>query len=170
MGVAGAPRDRRRAGRQQAGLTLVELVLSIVVIGVAVSGSMLAIHLVTARSADPMLQHQASAIAEAYLEEVLARPFADPDDDSVCSAPEAGRSLYDDVCDYDGLDDAGARTQDGVAVAGLEPYRVRIAVDPAASLNGLTGSTQVLRVDVRVTHQLAALGVDLTLSGYRTRY
>jgi len=152
------------------GTTLVELVISIVVIGIVVSGSLLAINHVVARSADPMLQHQASAVAEAYLEEVLARSFADPDDDSVCSAPEASRGLYDDVCDYDGLDELGARTQDGVAVAGLEPYRVRVDVDAAANLNGLTGSADVLRVDVRVTHALAALGVDLTLSGYRTRY
>ncbi len=151
-------------------MSLVELVLSIVVIGVAVSGSMLAVHRVVSRSADPMLQHQASAVAEAYLEEVLARPFADPDDGSVCSAPEPSRDLYDDVCDYDGLDELGARTQDGVAVAGLEPYRVRVNVDQAASLNGLTGSADVLRVDVRVTHALAALGLDLTLSGYRTSY
>ncbi len=151
-------------------MSLVELVISIVVIGVAVSGSMLAMNHVVTRSADPMLQHQASAVAEAYLEEVRARPFADPDDGSVCSAPEASRDLYDDVCDYDGLDEVGARTQDGVAVAGLEPYRVRVNVDAAASLNGLTGSSNVLRVDVRVTHTLAALGVDLTLSGYRTSY
>ena len=95
---------------------------------------------------------------------------ADPDDAGVCGAPEASRDLYDDVCDYDGLDDLGARAQDGTAVAGLEPYRVRVTVDQGASLNGLTGAANVLRVDVRVTHALAALAIDLTLSGYRTQY
>ncbi len=159
--------DTRRGER---GATLIELVISIVVIGIAVSGSLLAVNHVVARSADPMLQHQASAIAEAYLEEILARPFADPDGGAVCGAPEASRDLFDDVCDYDGLDDVGARSQDDTAVAGLGAYRVRVDVDPAASLNGLTGAANVLRVDVRVNHTQAALGIDLTLSGYRTSY
>ena len=160
---------RPRRSRRESGTTLVELVISIVVIGIAVTGSLLAVNHVVNRSGDPMLQHQASAVAEAYLEEVLARPLADPDG-GVCGAPEASRADYDDVCDYDGLDDLGARAQDGSAVAGLEPYRVRVTVDPGANLNGLTGSANVLRVDVRVTHSLAALGIDLTLSGYRTGY
>ena len=149
---------------------MIELVISIVVIGIAVTGSLLAVNHTLARSADPMLQHQASAVAEAYLEEVLARSYTDPDGTGVCPGAEASRGQYDNVCDYDGLDEVGARSQDGTAVAGLGAYRVRVNVDQAASLNGLTGAVNVLRVDVRVNHTLAALGIDLTMSGYRTSY
>ena len=156
--------------RRQGGLTLIELVISIVVIGVAVSGTLLAVNQTTRRSADPMLQHQASAVAEAYLEEILSRPLADPDTGVVCGPAEASRDLYDDVCDYAGLDDSPPRSQDDSAVAALGSYRARVTVDPAANLNGLTGAANVLRVDVRVNHTLAALGIDLTLSGYRTAY
>ena len=152
--------------RLSSGLTLIELVISIVVVSIALTGTLLAMNATTVRSADPMLQHQASAVAEAYLEEVLLKDYFDPDDGLVCPAAEAARSLYDNVCDYAGLDDAGARAQGGVPVAGLGDYRVRVAVDVAASLNGLVGSADVLRVDVRGTHPT---GVDLTLSGYRTR-
>jgi MSHA pilin protein MshD len=159
----------RRVGRSRGcdGLTLVELVISIVVLGIALPGVLLAVNATTKRSADPMLEHQAVAIAEAYLEEILAKAYADPDDASVCGAAEGSRDLYDDVCDYAGLDDAGARDQEGGAVAGLGAYRVRASVDTAATLGALSGSADVLRVDVRVTH---AAGVDLTLSGYRTSY
>ena len=49
------------------------------------------------------LQHQAVAIAESYLEEVLLHAYSDPDGTS----GESLRRLFDDVDDYDGLTDAG---------------------------------------------------------------
>jgi MSHA pilin protein MshD len=147
------------------GFTLIELVISIVVIGIALSGTLLVIDTVTAHSADPMLAQQALAIGEAHLEEISLRGYLDPDDGNVCPAAEASRDLYDNVCDYDTLDDAGARDQDGNPIAGLDAYRVRVAVDQAATLGSLSGSAEVLRVDVRVTHPA---GIDVTLSGYRT--
>lgn len=162
-----APAQRMDRKRAQTGLTLVELVISILIVGIAVTGTLLAIHTTTAHSADPMIQHQASAIAEAYLEEILLKPYLDPDTGTTCPAPEATRNLYDNVCDYAVVDDMGARTQDGTPVVGLEAYRVTVTVDSAATLNGLVGSAQVLRVDVRVRHTNR---VDLTVSGYRTNY
>jgi MSHA pilin protein MshD len=154
----------------QAGLTLVELTVSIAVIGIALSGTLLAMSRMSRNSADPMIVNQATAVSEAYLEEILLRPFYDPDlgaGGGTCPAKEATRDLYDNVCDYNGLDDSGARDQEGNAVAGLESYRVRVTVDSAATINGLTGAAEVVRVDVRVTN---GSFVDLTLSGYRTRY
>lgn len=153
--------DRRRRG-----VTLIELVISMVVVGIALSGSFLALHQTIVSSADPMIQQQASAIAEALLEEVLAKAYLDPDSGDVCPTPEVQRSLYDNVCDYQGFDESGVSTQEGVAVAGLELYRARIAVDTTASLSGLSGAAQLLRIDVRVNFSSR---VDLTLSGYRTK-
>lgn len=161
------PRTLRRRPSREAGLTLVELVIATVVIAIAVTGTLLAMNLVTRHSADPVIDQQAAAIAEAYLEEILPKSFLDPTTNTVCPPPESSRPLYDNVCDYNGLVDAGARDQDGNAVAGLSGYRVSVVVDTAASLNGLTGSNNVLRVDVTVTH---APDVSVTLSGYRTDY
>jgi MSHA pilin protein MshD len=85
-----------------------------------------------------------------------------------CPAPEASRDLFDNVCDYNGLDDSGARDQFGAAIAGLSPYRVRVTVDSASAVLGaLTGPANVERVDIRVTHPLP---LDITLTGYRTSY
>ncbi len=156
--------------RESAGVTLIELVISISVIGIALAGTLALVQRTALASADPMIQRQASAIAEAYLEEILLRPYYDPDlgaGGGACPAPEASRPLFDNVCDYAGLDDAGARDQTGAAVAGLGPYRVRVSVDTGATLGSLSGSASVLRVDVRVSH---GLPVDFTLSGYRTNY
>ncbi|MEE9280444.1 MAG: type II secretion system protein [Myxococcota bacterium] len=176
-----SPEPRRRGAcgarswaaqlRDAAGATLIELVISIVIVAIAVTGTLLSINRTVRSSADPMIVKQALAVAEAYLEEVLLRDYYDPDLGAVggiCPLAEASRDLYDNICDYDLLDDSGARDQDGNAIAGLGSYRVRISVDAAgAALGGLAGSAQVVRVDVRVTN----VGVvDITLSGYRTNY
>lgn len=157
--------------RRSAGISLVELVVAIVVVSIALGGTLLVMNQTTRHSADPMIQIQAVAIAEAYLEEILLLSFIDPDLDPLmgptCPPPEASRPLFDNVCDYSNLDDAGARDQEDAAVPGLEAYRVRVAVDTAANLNGLSGTDEVVRVDVRVSHPA---NVDVTLSGYRTRY
>jgi MSHA pilin protein MshD len=161
----------RGARRRESGVTLVELVISIAVIGIAVTGTLVVIARTTRASADPMVQRQASAIADAYLEEILAKPFYDPNlgaGGGACPAAVGTRASWDNVCDYNGLDDAGARDQFGAAVAGLSAYRVRVTVDSAsATLGGLSGATNVMRADVRVTHSLP---IDMVVSGYRANY
>lgn len=163
-------RSDGRGIRDESGLTLIELVISIVVISIALLGTLEVMRRTTLGSADPMLLHQGVAVAESYLEEILLNAFYDPDlgaGGGVCPAPEASRPLFDNVCDYNGLDDAGAADQDGLAIAGLALYRIRVSVDTAATLGGLTGPTRVVRADVRVTHPN---GVDFMLSGYRTEF
>ncbi len=153
---------------RQRGATLVELVISIVVIGVAVAGVVTVFSQNVGHSADPMLQEQAVAIAEAYMEEITLKPFSDPDTGNVCTDFEANRADFDDVCDYNGLTDTGAHDQGGgPPVTGLEQYNVTVAVAGDA-LNGITAAN-ALRVDVRVTHASIPL-VDVRLSGYRTNY
>ncbi len=152
--------------RQQQGVTLVELVVAIVVIGIGIAGIMLAIDRTTRASGNPVMGQQAMAVGEAYLEEILLKNFADPDQPEL-GGPEAGESrpIYDDVNDYDGLSDAGARDQNDNPIAGLAQYSVDVTVVNSA-LNGIPVA-DAKRVDVRVT---GAFGVDLTLTGYRTNY
>jgi MSHA pilin protein MshD len=117
----------------QRGVSLVELIIFIVVVGVAVLGVVGALRLGTAASADPMVQKQALSIAEALLEEVQLQPFTycDPNDANAAAAldatqctggaggandenrlplgPEAGEARgstttpFDNVSDYNGL-------------------------------------------------------------------
>ena len=146
-------------------MSLIELVVAIVVIAICLTGAFALVDTTTRRSVDPMLERQATSIAEAYLEEILQQAYLDPDDGAVCPAPEAQRSLFDNVCDYGGLDEVGARDQTGALVPGLENYRVAIAIDSKAKLGALTGSTVVLRIDVTVSDPL---GRPVRLSAYRT--
>lgn len=155
-----------RDDRRRRGASLVELVIAIVVISISLTGTLVLVDTTTRRSADPMLERQALAIGESYLAEILQKSFTDPNDGALCPTPETGRTTYDNVCDYHGLDELGARDQNGDPVTGLEGYRIRITVDTTARLGDLTGPADVLRVDATITDPL---GNPLRLSGYRTR-
>ena len=73
------------------GVTLIEQIVFIVIVGLAVAGVMAAFVMSTRGSVDPMLQKQALAIAEAILEEVQLMPFTycDPDDPQAAQAQTA---------------------------------------------------------------------------------
>lgn len=152
--------------RHQRGMTLVELVISIVIIGIAAAALYSAMAAIGGRSADPMLRQQSLSIAEGYLEEVLSQRYLDPAsfNTTTCTAT-AGleRARFDDLCDYAGLDDLGARDATGAAVGGLSAYRVRVAVSGLANWNGVPAR----RIDVTVTDPA---GGRLQLSGVRTCY
>lgn len=151
------------------GATLVELVISIVIISISVAAVIGTMSQMIGHSADPMIEAQAVAIAESYLEEITLKSYLDPDSGAVCPANEGSRALFDNLCDYNVLSDNGARDQSNTAIAGLGDYTVAVSVDQSANLGALSGGANVLRVDVRVTYSDAALA-DFTLSGYRTNY
>ncbi len=150
--------------KPQAGMALVELVITIVIIGIAAAALYSAMAAITGRSADPLLRQQSLSIAEGYLEEILLQPFLDSSN-AVCPPPPASRASFDNVCDYHGLNDNGVRDARGQAIAALANYRVQVAVT-AHALDGLAASDALL---VRVTVTDPA-GQTLALDGIRTRY
>lgn len=174
----------------QHGTTLIELVASIVIVSIAAIALMTTVSAVVGRSADAMVESQAQTIAEAYLEEIALANFCDPDfllpgqscrtqcTASACSAgacggagalKEGNRTLYDDICDYDGLNDAGATDRNGFLINELGSYNVVVDVvdsgitlgSPAISAN----SGEVVRIDVTVTHP--GLRHDIEISTFR---
>jgi MSHA pilin protein MshD len=148
--------------RRQAGTTLIELVISIVIISIAVSAVLMALTMTIGSSADPMIRHQAIAIAEAYLEEITLKAFDDPDGVD----GEANRTLYDDVNDYNGLVDVGARDQFNAALAGLDDYTVTVAVTASSALPSIA-STDLFLISVTITH---AANINFTVSAYRANF
>jgi MSHA pilin protein MshD len=77
--------------RRARGVTLVELIVFIVIVSTAVAGVLMTLDLSNRSSADPMIQKQALAIAEALLEEVQLQPFTycDPEDSQAATAESA---------------------------------------------------------------------------------
>ena len=171
------------------GFTLIELIVAIVIIAIGIASFTLLMNTSTKNSVDPMVRQQANAVAQSYLEEILLKPFCDPDittdcptncttgstcSNATCTENTGGaeiRSTFDDVCDYTGLPDNVVRDQTGANI-GLTGYQVTVTVhdDSEADLNGLTGAaSQSLRVDVNVTHSSNA-NLNVTVTGYRTNF
>lgn len=73
------------------GVTLVELIVFIVIVGVAMAGLFAAFDTITKASADPQVRKQVLAIAESLMEEVQLKPFTycDPDDANAATATSA---------------------------------------------------------------------------------
>ena len=152
--------------RAQRGVNLIELIIAIVIISIACVGVLL-VYAQTARfSADPMIQQQAVAVAEGYLDEILAHPAVGPDGST--GGGEL-RANYDGVDDYATIvNESPPRDQNG-NVADIAPadgvpdlagYRVDVAITPGVNVGGVA----MTQVDVRVRYGAV---VDLTLTGYR---
>jgi MSHA pilin protein MshD len=183
-GVIGA----QTHSRSQAGLSLVELIMFIIIVGLGVAGIVTVFNVTAQKSADPQVRRQMLAVAEALLEEVELKPFTfcDPDDPNAATAassanctggtggandesklplgPEAGetRATFDNVSDYNGLSLSPASDINGNTISG---YSATVSVTQQ-QLEGSIPLAASVRITVTVTH-----GSDsLSLSGYRLRY
>jgi MSHA pilin protein MshD len=127
--------------RAERGVSLVELIIFIVVVSVAVVGVLAAINLGARTSADPMVQKQALAAAEALLEEVMLQPFTicDPDDTAAAGATVPG----------DCTGGAAGDNNEGKLPLGPEPDETRTVVgtnkpfDNVSDYNGFDSATLV---------------------------
>jgi MSHA pilin protein MshD len=174
------------------GMTLIELIVFIVIVGTALAGVLTVLDTTARSGGDPVIRKQMLAIAEGLLEEVALRPFTwcDPDDATAATAtsatvgvgpafctatvegmgPEAGETRtggatsFDNVNDYAGL--ALPSPIASVSGSSFAPagYSATVAVTQN-SLNGIA-ATESLLIAVTVSR-----GADsLVLEGYRTRH
>jgi len=138
--------------RSQRGATLIELIVAIVIIAAAAGTIVGLLAAMSRNSANAMTQVQSASIANAYLDEILARSFADPG-----GPVEAGRADADDVGDYlnaSVLPDTIVRDRQGVALAEFANYQVAISItQPSWNVAGWPGipSASLWQVTVRVT-------------------
>lgn len=155
------------SSRRMAGVTLVELIVAIVIIGAALAGLVAAFTRANLASTDPVITQQMLAIGEGMMEEVLLKPF----DIAADEAAAPTRAQFNDVRDYDRLDDAnpgyassGIRDIDGEPIDGLEHYGVSVRVESAGvALSGVPAG-DALRVTVTVNQGER----QLSLTGWRT--
>ncbi|MBW8843848.1 MAG: type II secretion system protein [Burkholderiales bacterium] len=178
-------------GQRERGLTLIELLLFIVVVGIALSAMLKVFVTATLASADPMIRRQQLAIAESVLREVELMPFTwcEPNDPNATTAANAagctqaeamgptgaesrtGLAPFDNVNDYNGFSMVGISDITGTAVAGLSGYAASVAVE-VANLDTVAGG-EALKITVTVVgpgDTLVKLANPLRLQGWRTRY
>ncbi|CAN7427512.1 type IV pilus modification PilV family protein [Massilia sp. LjRoot122] len=182
----------------QAGLTMIELIMFIMIIGVALAGIVGVLNLTTKASADPLRRKQALMIAEGLLEEVqLARfTYCDPTADKAgdeavngsadCDVPEnwgpeaGGKRPFDNINDYaaaaNGAVNAfnnadGKLTDANGEPMNVEGYTASVSITPE-SIGGIPiANPASADVDVlRIRVEVRYDGESIVLDGYRTRY
>ncbi|TGN38606.1 type II secretion system protein [Marinobacter confluentis] len=162
----------------QRGATLVELVMTIVIISVAIAGVTGAFALISGRSADPLNQTRAVELAQLYMDEIIAKKYDEatppggqpPYSGATCNiGPDAGesRATFDDVDDYNGVSDSPPANVDG-ALDGYNGFTVDVAVacagdDPDIGLP----STEAKRIDLTIT---VPGGQSFVFSAYKANF
>jgi MSHA pilin protein MshD len=183
--------------RAEHGISLIELIVFIVIVSTAVAAVLGALSMATRASADPLIQKQALAIAEALLEEVELMPFTycDPDDPNAATAlnaagctaggaevigaetvapygPESrfsGTTPFDNVNDYHTYSMVGITDITGAAIAGLANYTAGVTVANQA-LGAITAASgEALLITVTVSGPPGS-NTTVVLDGYRVRY
>jgi MSHA pilin protein MshD len=153
-----------RAPQRRAGVTLVELIIAILIVGIAIGGLATVLARTSVASADPLILQQKVAIAESLMGEILLKPYAI--DTGAITANV--RDTYNDVRDFNGYGTglAGIRDVANTSIAGLENYNVAVTVATAT----MTGMTQAdaLKITVAVAYKGEAAGDAFVLTGWRT--
>lgn len=177
------------SNNRQRGLSLIEVVIFIVVLGIGIAGLAILYNQLTLASVDPLARKQVVAIASSLMEEIQLRPFTycDPDDPAVftatvpgdCTTQEGigaeggetryGPTFFDNVSDYNNFAMAGS-IQDisNTPINGLAGYSAQVQIAPAGSdFPAAIPADEALRITVTVTGPANA---QVVLQGYRLRY
>lgn len=142
----------RQARASQCGISLIELIMFIVIVGASLSGILLVMNTTAKNSADPLVGKQALAIAESLLEEVELMPFTycDPDD---ANAPYATAATAAQCPKAGGLG--------GVEAMGAEAGEARgSATFPFDNVNDYSGFSMAAGSIMNIT------GVNTGVQGY----
>lgn len=160
----------------QRGTTLVELVITIVIISIAIAGVVGAFALIAGRSADPLNQTRAVALAQIYTDEILSKKYSESTPQGgvprstgcAINTEDADRKDYDDADDYNAINNETPRNAEGdlldpVAYSG---FSVSVSVVCAGSEVGLPDD-DAKRIDVTI---FDPSGQDYQFTAYRTNF
>jgi MSHA pilin protein MshD len=153
---------------KQAGFTLIEAIISMVIVSIAAIALAGAMGLAFKHSADGLLDSKSQQLAMAYVEEIRGKRFAEvtplggvPPCSSIgtpCGAlgPDGEtRALFDDVDDYHGVADAPPRDSEDQVVPGFNSFAVAVDVFYATAAQvaawGLDHASDAKVVTVTVT-------------------
>jgi MSHA pilin protein MshD len=191
--------ERPYAPRRLAGFSLVEIVVTIVILAIALIGVSAMVRLGSEQSADVMQQTRAIALAQAYLDEIMGRRYDEnssatglfpcfgagaPRPCSSTLGPDTGetddpdsREYFDDVDDYNGWvegDGEGAgrpiRDAEGNTRSGYDNFHIAIEVAYAGTAAPWSEADQTHAKLIKVTVTLRNQNVGWVFSAYKGNY
>ena len=145
--------------KKEKGFSLIELVITIVIIGIALVALSGTLFSAVGRNADPLWQAKATHLAQAYLDEILAMRYQENTAlgggaVGSCSidGPEEGtgvanRSLYDDVDDYNGLTES-ADFLDTATTSSYSGYTVSIEVKCRDHVDAISDHSKLIIITI----------------------
>ena len=151
------------------GLSLVEALMSMILVAGLVVAS-LDLFGANAQAGQSMNRGaRAQLLAQSLMSEILGTAYVEPSGVSVLFGPEIGepdliegsRLEFDDVDDYNGLNESPPKRRDGTAIPGATGWRRKVEVRYVQSANLATGSVtdqSVKRVTVWVCWNAATCG------------
>ena len=150
----------RGPGRSAAGFTIIEAVLSVVIVATLTTTMLTSVSANRAAMKTMNDRAQGLMLAEALVAEIVALPFNDPSGSVIDpigpNSGEAGatRAAFDDCDDYHGFSEPNCLDKSGVAIAAGSGYARSVTVEfvQAAALNTAAGSgSRVKRITVTVS-------------------
>ena len=96
----------KRNIRQPSGFTMLEVLVATSIMSFAVIAITQAVSVAQMQTYEALHDSRATTLAEAFLEEAISKPYADPSGGAVVLGPDAGessRSLFDNIDDYAGF-------------------------------------------------------------------
>jgi MSHA pilin protein MshD len=173
---------KRAQPQLQRGFTLVELVIVIVLVGAMMAGMTALFVNNVGHSHRPFLAQRTLAVANAVMDEILRKQWneatpigggcVNTGSGSCPTGPAAvaigndgeGRASFDDIDDYNGLNQSPPQDSSATAMPGYAGFSVSVTVSqPAAAWNGVPAA-DVRLITVSVT---SPAGQTLALSTYR---
>ncbi|WP_340676979.1 type II secretion system protein [Paraglaciecola sp.] len=182
------------------GFTLIELVIGIMVFAIAISLFLSLIVPQARRSVDPMLQVRASELAQSLMSEIASKAFDENssrhggtsrcnENSNNCTVSRLlgedlgeSRNTYNDVDDYNGLNESGAIIQNSlgasISLDGsllYEGFSAQVSVYYDDDMDGIDdaitggpnniGNTKLIRITVTTP-----TGENIIFSSYRSNY
>lgn len=142
----------RRIKRSQ-GFSLVEVLIASAILSFVTLGIVQAVSAGQARTLDALKRSRAQALAEVLLEEILAKPYADPEG-ATTFGPDSGETVrtdFDNIDDYHGYLESAGAVADAAALLYPQEYQ---SLERSVSVVSVTNSVADLggdHVGVQVT-------------------
>lgn len=171
--------------KQQGGFSLIETIMVVVLLGIMLAGMTVMFVENASKSHEPYLRQRALAVANAYMDEILRKRWDDNSPlgggcvnsgSAFCAVgpaaagigtEEGARSNYDDIDDYNGLNDSPPQNSQGGAMTGYNGFTVAVSVtNPGSAWNGIAAAdVKLIKVDVTSTNQ-----ETISISAYRVNF